>query len=101
MSALKERVDDTIAEFGEDILINGTTPAKGIFMLASLTTLNTYFDAVELSYITRPGMSLQVSADTVLTTGDTIERDGRVFSVQKMLMHRIQDEVLMQTAIIA
>ncbi len=101
MSAMKDRMDETIAEFGEEILINGTTPAKGIFLLANLTNLNTFFDTVELSSITRPAMSLQVSADTVLAVGDTVARDGRTFIVKKMVNYRSRDEVILKTAIIA
>lgn len=101
MSAFKERVDNMIAEHGEDIMINDTTPAKGVFLLASLTTLNTFFDYVELSYVNRPALTLQLSADTALSVDDAIARDGRTFYVMKVFKYRYEDEPVMQTAILA
>lgn len=101
MSAFKERVDNMFAEHGESIMINDTTPAKGVFQMTSLTSLNTFFDYVELSYIDRPALTLQTSADVALAVDDTVTRDGRVFTVKKLFKYRYEDEPVMQAAILA
>jgi hypothetical protein len=101
MSAFKERVDNMFAEHGESIMINDTIPAKGVFLMATLTTLNTFFDGVELSYLDRPALMLQMSADVALALEDSVTRDGRTFSVKKLFRYRYEDEPVMQAAILA
>jgi hypothetical protein len=96
----KKRIDEMIALHGEEFTINGTTEAKGFFMLTDLTRMNTFFDGIELSGFQRPLLTLQFSADTVLALADTIERDGQVYQVSRLAKYRVDNEVAMQSAIL-
>lgn len=93
---IKDRINKTIEQFGEDFLINGTTPAKGFFQLFDQVRLNMYFDSIEQSSITRPALVLMVSGDTQAAVNNTIGRDGRTYTVKKMSNLRAKNEIVMK-----
>jgi hypothetical protein len=97
---LKKRADDVFRAFGESFLINGVTEAKGFFQQLDQTRMNMYFDVIEQGSILRPALIALVPADTVVSTGDTITRDGRTYTVAKMSKQRVRDTVLSQTLLL-
>ena len=97
---LKERVDKTFDRYGEDFMINGTTPAKGFFQQLDTTRMNMYFDPVEQGGIERPALIVLVSADTTVALSDTVTRDGRTYSVAKMSKQRVKNTVVMQVLLL-
>ncbi|MHB1001904.1 MAG: hypothetical protein ACYC27_21905 [Armatimonadota bacterium] len=90
----KERLDKTFTRYGEDIMINGTVPAKGIFQILDQNRMNAYFDSVEQSYIDKPALIAMVPADVTASIGNTIVRDGRTYTVKK-----ISSQKLVNTAV--
>ncbi len=100
MASYKKRVTEQIDLHGEDFLVNGTAAAKGFFMLMDLTRLNTYFNSYEQAGLTKPALSLQVAADTSLEIDDTVDRDGRTYTVARLTQYRIHGEIVLQTAVL-
>jgi hypothetical protein len=96
----KERVDKIFQEYGESIMINGTTSAKGFIQPLDHQRMLSYFDSTEESLITRPGLIAMVPADTSAAVDDTIARDGRTYEVKKIFKQRIGDTVMMQTLVL-
>lgn len=92
----KKRVQITFDKYGESFLINGTTPAKGFFQQLDQARMSMYFDSVEQGWISRPALIAMVSAEVSVDTGDTITRDERLYTVEKMSNHRVRDEIVMQ-----
>lgn len=92
----KERVDRTFNKYGEDILINGTTPAKGVFQILDQNRMNAYFDSVEQSYIDKPALIAMVSADVSASIGNTIARDGRTYTVKKISSQKVVNTTVLQ-----
>ncbi len=95
----KERVDKTFNKYGEDFTVNGTA-AKGFFQIMDHNRMLTYFDTVESSYITKPGLIVLVPADTPAQAANTIARDGRTYTVAKIVPQRIQNTVVMKTLLL-
>ena len=96
---MKTRVDSVFDKYGEPFLLNGTTAAKGFFSVLAQAQMNMYFDSVELAYITRPGLICYADADLVVAPEDTIELDGRVYTIKKMSNRRIEDTVVLQVLV--
>ena len=96
VTKMKGRIDNIFDKYGEPFLINGVTPTKGFFSPLAQAQMNTYFDSVEMAYITRPGLICYVDADVTVAPEDTVELDGRVYTIKKMSKRRIEDTVVMQ-----
>jgi len=92
----KERVDKVFARYGEDFLINGTTPAKGFFQQLDTARMNMYFDSIEQASIVRPALIVMVPADASVSVGNTVTRDGRTYTVEKTSKQRVKNTVVMQ-----
>lgn len=97
---LKERVDKTFDRYGESFLINGVTEAKGFFQQLDPTRMSMYFDPVEQGGIMRPALIVMVPADTQVAVNDTVQRDGRWYTVSKMSNQRVKDTVVMQVLLL-
>ena len=93
---MKERVDNIFTRYGEPFLLNGVTPAKGFFSQLDQNRMNIYFDYVEQGYITRPGLICYVDAGLSVSAEDTVELDGRVYTIKKIYKRRVEDTVVLQ-----
>ena len=93
---MKSRIDSIFDKYGEPFLINGVTPAKGFFSVLAQAQMNMYFDPVELAYVVRPGLICYCDADVTAAIDDTVELDGRTYTIKKMSKRRIEDTVVMQ-----
>jgi len=96
----KRRLDEKIEAFGESYLLNGTTAQKGFFQQLDTGRMRIYLDDTEVAMLTRPGLFLLTSADSVIAVGDTITRDGRTYSVLKVSIQRIADTAVAKMAIL-
>ncbi len=96
----KQRIDKTFDRYGELFLINGTTEAKGFFQPLDKNHMHVYFDDVEQDSIVRPALIAMVPADTVVAVNDTVTRDGRTYTVEKMSKQRVKDTVMMQVIVL-
>lgn len=96
VTKMKSRIDNIFDKYGEPFLINGATAAKGFFSQLDQARMNMYFDSVEQAYITRPGLICFVDADVSVAAADTVELDGRIYTIKKMSKRRIEDTVVMQ-----
>ncbi|MDO8684908.1 MAG: hypothetical protein Q7N50_15700 [Armatimonadota bacterium] len=98
---LKKRFDEKLAAFGEDYLLNGTTPYKGFFQQLDSGRMSIYLDDTERAMLTRPALFLATSADAVIAQGNTIARDGRTYSVLKMSIQRVAGAAVAKIVILA
>lgn len=96
----KERMDKAFSRFGEDILLNGTTPMKGFFQILDQNRMNAYFDSIEQGYINKPALIVMVAGDTLAAIGNTIVRDGRTYTVKKVSKIRIINTAVMQALLL-
>jgi len=96
MSRLKARADKVFEKVGQSFLINGTTPAKGIFMLLDKNRMHIFFDDVEQDMFERPALIVLVPAGTSIAVDDTVIQDGRTYTVAKVAKRRCRDEVISQ-----
>lgn len=101
MSRLKARADKVFDKVGESFLINGTTPAKGIFMLLDKNRMHVFFDDVEQDMFDRPALIVLVPAGTSIAVGNSVIRDGRTYTVAKLAKRRYKDEVVSQFILLA
>lgn len=96
MSRMKKRADKVFDKVGESFLINGTAAAKGIFMLLDKNRMHVFFDDIEQDMFDRPALIALVPADTDMAVNDTVVRDARTYTVQKVAQRRYADEVVSQ-----
>ncbi len=96
MSRLKARVDTVFDRIGQSFLINGTTSAKGIFMLLDKNRMHIYFDDVEQDTFDRPALIALIPAGTSVAVNDTVALDGRTYAVKKLVKRRFEDEEISQ-----
>jgi hypothetical protein len=93
---MKKRADKVFDKVGESFLINGTAAAKGIFMLLDKNPMHVFFDDIEQDMFDRPALIALVPADTDMAVNDTVARDARTYTVQKVARRRYGDEVVSQ-----
>lgn len=96
MSRLKARADKTFERVGTSFLINGTVPARGIFMLLDKNRMHVFFDDVEQDMFDRPALIALVPADTSISLNNTVALDGRTYTVTRVAKRRCMDEVISQ-----
>ncbi|MHB1459294.1 MAG: hypothetical protein ACYC0V_20480 [Armatimonadota bacterium] len=96
----KERMDKAFTRFGEDIMLNGTTPMKGFFQVLDQNRMNAYFDSIEQSYINKPALIVMVPGDASASIGNTIISDGRTYTVKKVSKFRIVNASVMQALLL-
>jgi len=96
----KQRIDKTFDRYGEAFLINGTTEAKGFFQPLDKNRMHIYFDDIEQDSIVRPALIVMVPADTVVAINDTVTRDGRTYTVERMSNQRVKDTIVMQVILL-
>lgn len=96
MSRLKVRADKIFDKVGQSFLINGVTPAKGIFMLLDKNRMHVFFDDVEQDMFDRPALIALVPASTSVAINNTVSLDGRTYTIKKLAKRRYKDEVVSQ-----
>ena len=96
----KKRLDNKLAAFGEDFLLNGVTPLKGFFQQLDTGRMHIYLDDTEVAMLARPGLFLVTSADASMAVGATIQRDGRTYSVLKTSIQRIAGTAVARIAVL-
>ena len=96
MSRMKKRADRVFGKVGESFLINGTVPAKGIFMLLDKNRMHVFFDDAEQDMFDRPALIALVPADTQMAVNNTVLRDGRTYTVKRVAQRRYADEIVSQ-----
>jgi hypothetical protein len=97
----KKRMDEKLATFGEDFLLNGVTPMKGFFQQLDTGRMHIYLDDTEVAMLTRPGLFMVTSADSTISVGDTITRNGRAYNALKTSEQRIQNTTVARIVILA
>ncbi|MDO8588960.1 MAG: hypothetical protein Q7T82_18190 [Armatimonadota bacterium] len=100
MTLFKKRMDEKLAAFGEDYLLNGTTALKGFFQQLDTGRMHIYLDDTEVAMLTRPGLFLVTTADAAISVGNTIARDGRTYTVLKTSAQRIANTTVAKIAIL-
>jgi hypothetical protein len=98
--SLQSRLEKAFDVYGEQFFINGTTSAKGFFQTLDQSRINTYFDSIEAAYIVKPAMMLLVPASTSLAVNNTVQRDGRTYTIKKIWKSRFKNSVIMQNAVL-
>ncbi len=93
MSRLKARADKAFERVGTSFMINGTTPARGIFMLLDKNRMHVFFDDIEQDAFDRPALIALVPADTSVSD-NTVAMDGRTYTVKRVARRRCGDEVI-------
>ena len=101
MALFKKRMDDKLASFGEDYLLNGTTPLKGFFQQLDTGRMHIYLDDTEVAMLTRPGLFMVTSAGAAIAVGNTVARDGRTYTVLKTSEQKIAGVTVAKIAILA
>lgn len=96
--SILSRIERKIAKHGEDFLVNGTTSEKGFFQLLSSGSLRTYFDDTEAMSIIRPTLLLITTQDAAISVDDTITRDGRTYTVRKIVIQRFGGTAVVKVA---
>ena len=96
--SILSRVNKKITKHGDDFLINGATPGKGFFHVMDSGTMHTYFDDTEVAAITRPTLFLVTSSDSTIAVGNTIARDGRTYTVRKIVIQRLGATTIVKLA---
>ena len=94
-----ERLARKINDFGEHFDLSGTA-YQGIFKALDSGTISLYMDDTEAMGIVHPALLLITKADVPISSGNTITRDGRVYSVLKTATHRIGDTPVAKIAIL-
>lgn len=97
----KKRMDEKLAAFGEDYLLNGSTPLKGFFQQLDTGRMHIYLDDTEVAMLTRPGLFMVTSADATLAVGNTVTREGRTFMILKTSAQQIRNTTVARIAILA
>jgi hypothetical protein len=100
MGGMQKRIADLFDKLGETFLINGTTPASGFFQQLDQARMSMYFDVIEQSSIVRPALVLLVSGLVAVNVGDTVTRDGRMYTLSKMAKIRKKDDVVLQVLVL-
>ena len=96
----KKRMDAKLAAFGEDYLLNGTTPCKGFFQQLDTGRMHIYLDDTECAMLSRPGLFMVTSADVSIAPGNTIARESRTYTVLKSATQRIANVAVAKIAIL-
>ena len=96
----KKRMDEKLAAFGEDLLLNDVTSLKGFFQQLDTGRMHIYLDDTEVAMLTRPGLFLVTSADAAISIGDTLTRNGRTYSVLKTSEQRVRNTAVAKIAIL-
>ncbi len=94
-----ERIAAKIAAFGEDYIL-GSVTYRGIFKPLDSSTMNIYLDDVEKFGVIHPGLLLVTAPDVSISISDTINRDGRTFTVIKTFLQSIASTPVAQFAIL-
>jgi hypothetical protein len=92
------RIERKIAKHGEEFLVNGVTPERGFFQLLDTGRMRTYFDDTEVMAIVRPTLFLVTSHDAQIAAGDTIVRDGRTYTIRKIVIERLGGTAMVKLA---
>lgn len=95
-----QRIKKKIGTGGETFNI-GSNTYRGIFKVLDTGTMRAYLDDVEAMGVARPGLLLIADADTPLTAGAAITRDGRTYEVLKVSIHRIAGAAAAKVALLA
>lgn len=98
--SLVERIAKKLARFGEQFTVGANT-YRGVFKVLDSGTMRMYFDDVETMGITRPALLLITQPDAAITTGNTITRDGRVYTTLKTANQRVAGVVVAKLVFLA
>ena len=96
----KERIAKKLDRFGEEFICDGNT-YDGIFRVLDTGTMHAYLDDVEVMDVTKPGLLLVTDPDADIVVTDTITRDGRIYTVKKLSLHRISGTPVVMIVILA
>ena len=94
------RIAKKLDKFGEQFTCDGNT-YNGVFRILDTGTMRTYLDDVEVMGVTKPGLLLVTDPDADIEIDDTITRDGRVYTVLKLSLHRISGTPVVMIVILA
>ncbi len=95
------RIEKKIALHGEDVTFQrtgGSSTARGFFRIVDTGTLRTYFDDTEAAAVERPTLFFITTADADIALDDTLTRDGRSYSVYKIVITRFGGKPIAKTA---
>ena len=93
-----ERIANKLEKFGEQFTCDGNT-YDGVFRVLDSGTLRNYLDDTEMMGVEKPGLLLVTEPDADIEVDDTITRDGRVYDVKKLSLHRISGTSVAMIAI--
>ncbi|MBI2843692.1 MAG: hypothetical protein HYX78_09860 [Armatimonadetes bacterium] len=96
--SILSRIDRLIAKHGEDYLVNGTTAEKGFFRVLDSGRMHTLFDDTEIAAITRPALLVITSSDASIAINDTVARDGRTYTIKKIVVERFGGTAMVKVA---
>lgn len=94
-----ERIRKKLEQFGESFTVNGAT-YRGIFRILDASTANAYLDDTERMAVAKPGLMLVTDSSAVISSGNTLTRDGRTYTVLKTSISRIGTEAVVRVAIL-
>ncbi len=94
------RIAKKLDKFGEEFTCDGNT-YNGVFRVLDTGTMRIYLDDVEVMGVTKPGLLLVTDPDADIEIDDTITRDGRVYTVLKLSLHRISGTPVVMIVILA
>ena len=97
--SILSRIDQKIAKYGENFLVNGTTPGKGFFQLLSSGVMRTYFDDTEAMTALRPTLILTTTHDAAIAVNDTVLRDGRTYTARKVITQRFSGTAMVKVVV--
>jgi len=110
MSAVTDRFDAAVVKLGETVSwtkLAGSTsgqPYSHSCIVRSLDggTLSTYLDDVEIMGVVKPGLALTCKQSIgAVAVNDTFNRDSRSFTVLKVFLNRMGNELVTKTVIAA
>lgn len=99
--SIKSRIERKMIKHGEGFLVNGTTAEVGFFRLMSGGELGTYLDDIEAMSVVHPALLLTTTGDAEIEANDTIERDGKTYTVYKVVTHRHEGISVTKTAVLS
>lgn len=96
--SMLSRIDNKLDRHGEEFLVNGVTSEKGFFQVFDSGKMRTYFDDTEMMAVVRPTLFLITFADAAISVNDTIDRDGRTYTIRKIAIHRFGGTAMVKVA---
>jgi hypothetical protein len=95
-----ERVLALLEKKGE-LFTLGANSYYGVFKPLDSGTMRTYLDDVEVMAVVKPALLLITHANVPVAVNNQIVRDGRIYTVLKIVKHRLGNSIMAITAVLS